>query len=70
MRFANNPEPKKYKGVAFIICQHFFLKTSQVCLNMQTHRVPEGSRKEKLGFPEGIPEAFFRFQHFQYQMGS
>ena len=58
MRFANNPEPKKYKGVAFIICQHFFLKKSGVFEHAKTPspgRFPEG----KAGFPGRHPGSLF-----------
>ena len=58
MRFANNPEPKKYKGVAFIICQHFFLKKSGVFEHAKTPspgRFPEG----KVGFPGRHPGSIF-----------
>ena len=58
MRSANNPDPKKYKDVHFMICHHMFLKNWCVFEHAKTPspgRFPEGNG----GFPGWHPGSIF-----------
>ena len=54
---------KKTKEFIDLFVDTFF-RESPVFLNMQNTAVPEGSRKEQGGFPEGVPEGFFSVDFF------
>ena len=67
MRFVINPVHRKVKGVHSIVYPCFSKKKHKKnieFLSVQKHRVPEGSRKVRKGFPEAVPEGFLCFAMF------
>ena len=59
MRFVVRPVQQKAKGVTWQVGVTFS-QVSQVFSDGQNTAVPEGSRKEKYGFPEGKREGVFK----------